>query len=110
MAPATIAPISGRRTIAWYISALALHQINVFNRNRTAIAEVGDEDRKPDRGLCCRDRKHQQCVDLTYDVAEEGRERDEIDVDREQDQLDRHQNDDDVLAVEKDAEHAEREQ
>ena len=36
--------------------------------------------------------------------------RDEVDVDREQDQLDRHQDDDDVLAVEEDAEDAEREQ
>ena len=43
-------------------------------------------------------------------VAEEGRERDQIDVDREQDQLDRHQDDDHVLAVEEDAEDAEREQ
>ncbi len=35
---------------------------------------------------------------------------DEVDVDGQQDQLDRHQDDDDVLAVEKDAEHAEGEQ
>ena len=42
--------------------------------------------------------------------SEVGREGDEVDVDREQDQLDRHQDDDDVLAVEEDAEHAEREQ
>src|SRR5690606_23995315 len=35
---------------------------------------------------------------------------DEVEVHREQDQLDRHQDDDDVLAVEEDAEHAEHEQ
>ena len=40
----------------------------------------------------------------------EGREGHEIDVDRQQDQLDRHQDDDDVLAVEDDARDAEREQ
>src|SRR5262249_27485236 len=38
------------------------------------------------------------------------RERDEVDVDREQDQLDRHQDDDDVLPVKKDAQDAQREQ
>src|SRR3546814_5434199 len=38
------------------------------------------------------------------------RERDQIDVHRQKHQLDRHQNDDDVLPVEEDAEDAEREQ
>ena len=51
-----------------------------------------------------------QREDLADEVAEEGRERDQVDVDREQDQLDRHQDDDHVLAVEEDAEDAEREQ
>ena len=41
---------------------------------------------------------------------EEGGEGDQIDVDREQDELDRHQDDDDVLAVEENAENPEREQ
>src|SRR4051794_31584083 len=41
---------------------------------------------------------------------QEGRERHQVDVDGEQDQLDRHQNDDDVLAVDENAEDAEREQ
>src|SRR5258705_159550 len=44
------------------------------------------------------------------DVAEKGRERHQVDIDRKQDQLDRHQDDDDVLAVEKNAEDSEREQ
>ena len=47
---------------------------------------------------------------LADEIAEEAREGDEVDVDREQDELDRHQDDDDVLAVDEDAEHAEREQ
>src|SRR5512146_372428 len=37
-------------------------------------------------------------------------EGDQVDVDRQQDQLDRHQDDDDVLAVEEDAENSKREQ
>ena len=57
-----------------------------------------------------RDGEHEQREHLADEVAEEGRERDQVDVDREQDQLDRHQDDDDVLPVEEDAEDAEREQ
>ena len=48
--------------------------------------------------------------DLPHQIAEEGGEGHEIDVDREQDQLDRHQDDDDVLAIEKNAEDADGEQ
>src|SRR5262245_39350463 len=40
----------------------------------------------------------------------EGRKGDEVQVHGKQHQLDRHQNDDDVLAIEEDAENAEREQ
>src|SRR5664279_2389494 len=90
--------------------ASALHHIDVFNRDRTAVAEIDHQDGEPDRGFRGRDREHEQCVDLPDDVAEMRRERDQIDIDREQDQLDRHQNNDDVLAVEKDAEDPEREQ
>src|SRR5581483_11480108 len=69
-----------------------------------------DENGKPDRRLRGRDRQHDQRIDLADQVAEEGGEGDKVDVDREQNELDRHQDDDDVLAVEKDAEDAEREQ
>src|SRR6185436_3791775 len=54
--------------------------------------------------------EHDQREDLADDVAEKRRERHQVDVDGEQDQFDRHQDDDDVLAVEKDAENPEREQ
>src|SRR5580700_4151105 len=104
-----MAPMSGRATMASYMP-LALHQIDVFDRDRTAVAEIGDQNGKTDRGLRRRDREHDQGIDLTHDVAEEARECDQIDVHREQDQLDRHQNDDDVLAVDKDAKNAKREQ
>src|SRR6266404_5793408 len=92
------------------IMRLTLHQIDVFNRNRAAIAEVDHQHRKTDRRLRRGHREHQQRKHLADDVAKEGRERHQIDIDREQDQFDRHQDDDDVLAIEKDAENAEREQ
>src|SRR3954463_15210263 len=88
----------------------ALHQIDVLNRDRAAVAEIDHQDGETDRGFSGRDGEHQERKDLPDDVAEEGRERHQVDVDRKQDQLDRHQNDDDVLAVEEDAEDPEREQ
>src|SRR6185437_7509003 len=108
--PASTAPISGRKTIAWIIDALALHQIDVFNRDRAAVAEIHHQYRQTDRGFRCGHRQHQQRKHLADDVAEESRERHQVDVDREQDQFDRHQDDDDVLAVQEDAEDPEREQ
>src|SRR5436190_4868362 len=90
--------------------ALTLHQIDVFNRDRAAVAEIHDQHGKTDRGFGGGDRQHQHRKHLADEVAEEGRERHQVDVDREQDQLDRHQDDDDVLAVEEDAEDPEREQ
>src|SRR5580700_11087884 len=110
MAPAMTAPSSGRKTMASYMPPLAFHQIDVFNRDRTAVAEIGDEDGEPDRGFRRRERENDQRIDLADDVAEESRERHQIDVDGEQNELDRHQDDDDVLAVEEDAQDPEREQ
>src|SRR6478735_8791635 len=90
--------------------ALALHQIDVFNRDRTAVAVIDHQYRQTDRRFRGSNRQHQQREHLTDDVAKEGRERHQVDVDGEQDQLDRHQDDDDVLAVQEDAEDPEREQ
>src|ERR1700749_968060 len=106
-----MAPSSGRKQIAWVITrALALHQIDVFNRDRAAVAEIDHQDGKTDRRFRGRNRQHEQREHLADDVAEESRERHQVDVDRQQDQLDRHQDHDDVLAVEEDAEDPEREQ
>src|SRR4029079_19144044 len=105
-----IAPIRGRKTIAWIVGPLAFHQIDVFDGNRAAIAEVHHQNRKSDRRFRSRDGQHQQREHLADDVAEEGRKRHQINVHREQDQFDRHQDNDDVLAVEEDAEDSQRKQ
>ena len=42
--------------------------------------------------------------DLAHQVLQVGREGDEVDVHRQQHQLDRHQDDDDILTVQEDAE------
>src|SRR3954468_23959127 len=105
-----IAPIRGRNTIAWIIGALAFHQIDVFDRDRTAIAEIHDQYRKSDRRFRCRHRQHQKREHLPDDVSEKGRKRHQVDVDRQKDQFDRHQNDDDVLTIEEDPQDAQRKQ
>src|SRR6266849_5458408 len=46
--PAITAAMSGRNTTAT-AKKLALHHVDVLNRDRTAVAEVDDEDGKTDR-------------------------------------------------------------
>ena len=48
----------------------ALHQIDVFNRDRAAVAEIDHQNGKPDGGFRRRDREHEQREDLADDVAE----------------------------------------
>ncbi len=81
----------------------ALHHVDVLDRDRPGVAEEADEDGEPDRRLGGGDRQHEEREDLPDQVAEIGREGDEVDVHRQQHQLDRHQDDDDVLAVDEDA-------
>src|SRR5262245_12586389 len=93
-----------------YVSISTLHKIDVLDRDRAAVAEVDDDDGEADGGLAGRHGQHEQGKDLTDEVAHEGGEGDQVDVDGEQHELDRHQDDDDVLAVEEDAEDAQREE
>src|SRR5512133_3069584 len=92
------------------MSPSALHQIDVLNRDRATIAVENNQDCEADSGFRGGNCQHQQRVNLSDDVAEMGREGDQVDVDREQDQLDRHQDNDDVLPVEENSENPEREQ
>src|ERR1700722_12248341 len=110
ISPARIAPISGRKTIAWIMLALALHQIDVFDLDRAAAAIVHHQYRQADRRFRRGHREHHQRVELADYVSEDSRERHQVDVGREQAQFDRHQDDDDVLAVEKDTENPQCEQ
>src|SRR5205807_1694863 len=80
------------------------------DRDRAAIAEVDHEDGEPDGGFGSRDRQHHERKDLADQVAEKGRESNHIEIDGEQDQLDRHHDDDNILPIEENVEDAEREQ
>ena len=57
--PAMRKPRSGRKTIALYTPS-ALHHVDVFDRDRAAVAEEGDEDGEADRRLGGGDRQHDQ--------------------------------------------------
>jgi hypothetical protein len=87
-----------------------LHPVDIVDRNRAASTEIDDEDRKPDGRLTRRDGQDEHRKHLPRQIAQKGAERDEVDVHREQDQLNRHQDDDDILAVDENAEHAHHEQ
>src|SRR5579859_7947688 len=107
--PAMAEPSSGRKTIAACIR-LALHPVDVFDGDGPAVTEEHHDDGQADRGFSRGDGQHEHGEDLSVQIPQEMRKRDEIDIDCEQDQLDRHHDDDDVLAVQEDAEHAQREQ
>src|SRR6476646_8078765 len=74
----------------------ALHQVDVLDRDRAAIAVVGDQNSEADGGLGGRHGQHQQREHLAHQVTEKGRESDENDVD--------------VLPVDEDPEDTDREQ
>ena len=57
--PAMTAPSSGRKTMAAYIRRSALHQVDVLDRDRAAVAEIDDEDGKADRRLGRGDGQHE---------------------------------------------------
>src|SRR5258707_11841913 len=107
--PAMKAASSGRKTTAT-AKCSAPHHPDVLDLDRAAVAEIDDQDREADRRLGRRHGQHEHREDLADEIVEDNREGDEVDVDREQHQLDRHHDDDDVLAIEKDAEDPEREQ
>src|ERR1700722_4812086 len=96
--PAMRKPRSGRKTISWY-KVSALQRIDVLNRDRAAIAVVSHQDRKADRRLRRRHRQDEERKDLPREIARISREGDEVDVDGQQDEFDRHQDDDNVLVV-----------
>src|SRR5205807_1421963 len=101
--PATIAARSGRKTTRT-ANGSAPHHPDVLDLDRAAIAEIDDQDSQTDCRLGRRHGQDEHREDLADQIVEHDREGDEVDVDREQHQFDRHHDDDDVLAVEKDAE------
>src|SRR5687768_5892213 len=87
--PATIAASKGRKTMSWtFTPPSPLHLVDVVDRDRAAAAEIDYQDGEPDRGLAGRDGEHEHRENLADHVAEESGESDQVDVHRQQDQLD----------------------
>src|SRR5690625_1162147 len=101
--PATIAPSNGKNTMATSSTASALHQVDVFDSDGAPVAEEDHQDRQSDRRLGGRHRQHEEGEDLPHKVVQVGREGHQVDVHGQQHELDRHQDDDHVLAVQEDA-------
>src|SRR5688572_30766510 len=109
---AAISGSSGIATRSWRLStgALALHRRQVIDVDAAPFAEQHDEDREPDRRLGRCHREHEEHEHLAVDVAEITGERHEVEVRGEEQELHAHEKENDVLAVEKNAGHGEREQ
>src|SRR5260370_34779908 len=105
-------PGSSPGTTGWRYTRLplAFHHVDVLDPDRAAIAEVDDEYGEADCRFGRGDRQHEHRKGLADEVVQKDRERDEVDADRKQHQLDRHQHHDHVLAVQKDPKDPEREQ
>src|SRR5436190_21348767 len=123
--PATIAPTSGaigttvssagERVVAMSCCS-ALERVELVDGDGRARSEQHDEDGEADGRLRGGDGEDEEDEDLAGHRigarlrVEVVRERDEVQVDGEQHQLDRHQQHDQVLAIEEDADHRQREQ
>ena len=53
------------------MASSALHRIDVFDRDRAAVAIVGHQDREADRGLRRRHRQDEQREDLAGEVVQD---------------------------------------
>ena len=84
-----------------------MHPVDVIDCDGAASTEEDDENGKADRGLGSSDGQDEHRQHLTREVPEIGRKGDQVDVDAQEDELDRHQHQDDVAAIEEDAKHAE---
>src|SRR4029078_433456 len=84
--------------------------MEVVAGDRAAATKKDNEDGEADRCFSSRYGQHEHGHDLSDDVTQESREGDEVDVHCEQDVLDRHEDQDDVAAVDENSEHAQHEQ
>src|SRR6516225_1138365 len=97
------APRSGNKGISQMYSrkftlSLPLQQVDFIRLHRFLVAEKRDQDAQPDGGFGHRVRNHEDGENLSVDVLQRMRERDQVDVHGIKNQLDRHQNDHDVAS------------
>src|SRR5215203_994360 len=90
-------------------TASAFQAVEVFDINGLQIAKEHNQDRQSDGGLGGGHRENEEHENLARGIAEIMRKSDEIHVHRQQHELDRHQQDQHVLAVQEYPDHADRE-
>src|SRR3546814_20180814 len=61
----------------------ALHHVDVFDGDRSAVAVEDDENCKPDRGFGGSDGQNEQREDLPDEAVQEGGKRDQVESDRQ---------------------------
>jgi len=82
----------------------------MVDRDISSIAKINDQNGKADGGFGGRDRQDEEREDLPRQIVLEDGKRHKVDVDGQQHQLDRHQDDDNVPAIEEYPHHADRKQ
>src|SRR5262245_28210672 len=80
------------------ISPLTLHLVELIEIDVLRSAIYRQDNGKADSNLCCRNRYHEQTEDLTLRCVTKCPQRNEIEVHRVENQLDRHQDHHAVLA------------
>src|ERR1700727_1637614 len=100
--PARMAPMRGAKT-AINVNMSTLHQCHVLDLDRATVTEIDNQNGETDRGLGGGYGKYEHGENLADHVMQSARESDEIEIGRQQNKLDRHHDDDDVLSVHENA-------
>ena len=86
---------------------LTLQRVEVGNIDGAPVAEQHHQNGQADRRFGRRHRQDEKDEHLADRVIEKPLKGDEVEIDRQQHELDRHQQDDDVFPIQKNAGHAE---
>ena len=92
------------------VHAAAFHGVQLADIDRAPVAEQDNENRKPDRRLGRRNGENEEDEYLSRLVSQVAREGNEVEIDREQHQLDTHQQKNEVSSVDKNSGNGERKQ
>ena len=82
-------------------SNLAFEGIELIDVNGGTVSKEQNQNGQTDGRLCCSHRQDKEHKDLALDIVQIMRERNKIHIHRQQHELNGHEDDDDVLAVEK---------
>src|SRR5688572_29240325 len=102
-ASGTASNVDAERVALMWIRPSTLERVELVDVDVRLVAEQQDQQRQPDGRLGGRHRQDEEHEDLSVHVAQVVGEGNEVHVHGQQHQLDGHQQDDQVLAVQEDA-------